>query len=60
MDAKVQRYLPYIFRSFQGFRTKDVKEFHSEQRMELILESKKDRVRLWNCCALSWLYNETN
>lgn len=51
MDAKVQGYLPYIFRSFQGFRTKDVKEFHSEQRMEIILESKPNRVRLCNVCG---------
>jgi transposase len=51
MDAKVPNYLPYIFRSFQGFRTKDVKEFHSERRMELILESEPDRVRLCNACG---------
>jgi len=51
MDAKVRGYLPYIFRSFQGFRTKDIKEYRSEQRMELILESEPDRVRLCNCCG---------
>ena len=39
MDAKVRGYLSYIFRSFQGFRTKDIKEYRSEQRMELILEN---------------------
>lgn len=51
MDAKVQKYLPYIFRSFQGFRTVDVKEFHSERRMELVLESEPDRVRLCDKCG---------
>lgn len=51
MDAKVQGYLPYIFRSFQGFRTKDIKEYRSDNHMELILESNSDRVRLCNCCG---------
>jgi transposase len=51
MDAKVQGYLPYIFRSFQGFQTKDVKEYRLKNHMELILESDKERVRLCNCCG---------
>ncbi len=51
MDAKVSTYLPYIFRCFQGFRTKDVKEFRDEQRLEIHLESESDRVRLCNCCG---------
>lgn len=51
MDAKVPHYLPYIFRSFQGFRTVDVKEFHQDRRMELYLESEEDRVRLCDKCG---------
>jgi transposase len=51
MDAKASGYLPYIFRSFQGFQTVDVKEFRKDCRMELILESNKDRVRLCNRCG---------
>jgi transposase len=51
MDAKAQKYLPYIFRSFQGYQTKDVKEFHTDRRMELILESEPDRIRICNCCG---------
>ena len=51
MDAKVPKYLPYIFRCFQGFQTKDVKEFISTQQMEIHLESEPDRVRLCNCCG---------
>lgn len=51
MDAKVQGYLPYIFRSFQGFQTIDIKEFHSDRRMELILESEPSRVRLCDKCG---------
>lgn len=51
MDAKVQGYLPYIFRSFQGFKTIDIKEFHHERRMELYLESEPDRVRLCDKCG---------
>lgn len=44
-------YLPYIFRSFQGFKTKDIKEFHSEQHMILILEPEEDRERLCRKCG---------
>lgn len=51
MDAKARGYLPYIFRSFQGFQTKDIKEFRKECRMELVLESDKDRRRICNRCG---------
>lgn len=51
MDAEVPKYLPYIFRSFQGFRTKDVKEFISTKQMEIYLESNPERVRLCSCCG---------
>lgn len=51
MDAKVPSYLPYIFRSFQGFRTTDVREFHNTKQMELVLESEPDRVRLCSRCG---------
>lgn len=51
MDAEVPNYLPYIFRSFQGFQTKDIKEFIKTQQMEIVLESKKDRKRLCNKCG---------
>ena len=51
MDAKASNYLPYIFRSFQGFRTVDVKEFRPRQHMDLILESEPERVRICNVCG---------
>ena len=51
MDAEVPKYLPYIFRSFQGFRTTDVREFHQTRQMELVLESEPDRVRLCSRCG---------
>lgn len=44
-------YLPYIFRSFQGFTTRDIKESHSSKHMVLVLESNEDRVRLCRCCG---------
>lgn len=53
MDAKVPGYLPYIFRSFQGFDTVDIKEYRIRNHMEIILRSKKDRVRLCNACGLN-------
>lgn len=51
MDAKVPNYLPYIFRSFQGYIVRDVKEFHSERRMELHLEPEVDKKRLCHYCG---------
>lgn len=51
MDAGTRVYIPYIFKSFQGFQTKDVKEFRKECRMEIVLESNKDRKRICNRCG---------
>ena len=51
MDAKATVYLPYVFRCFQGFQTKDVKEFIPQQRMEIHLESDPDRKPLCNVCG---------
>jgi hypothetical protein len=51
MDAKVSGYVPYIFRSFQGFKTQDVKEYVTESRLEIHLESEEGRDRLCNVCG---------
>ena len=51
MDAKVPKYLPFIFRSFQGYKTKDIKEYHSERRMEVHLKADEDRKRLCHVCG---------
>lgn len=51
MDAKVSHYLPHVFRSFQGFRTKDLKEFVSESRLEIHLEAEDRHVPLCNACG---------
>jgi transposase len=44
-------YLPYIFRSFQGFITRDIKEYHSKKHMELILQPEDGRKRLCRRCG---------
>lgn len=44
-------YVPYIFRQFQGFNVKDLKEHHKRQHMQLILEPAKDRERLCRKCG---------
>lgn len=51
MEAKSSIYVPYIFRSFQGFTVSDIKEFHSQKHMELILSSDPGRVRLCHVCG---------
>ena len=53
MDAKAQFHVPYIFRSFQGFKLRDVKEFIPRSHMELHLESKKSRKRFVRFVAVN-------
>lgn len=48
MEPKAGLYIPQVFRSFQGFEIRDIKEWASERRMELILESKPEREHF--CC----------
>ena len=44
-------YIPYIFRQFQGFKLKDIKEFRKKHHMELHLEAEADRISLCRCCG---------
>jgi transposase len=48
MEAKAEFYIPQVFRSFQGFDIRDIKEYRDTRRMEIILESKPDREHF--CC----------
>src|SRR5580704_6829391 len=48
MEAKAELYIPAVFRSFQGFQVKDIKEFRVRRHMELILESEPNKKYL--CC----------
>lgn len=48
MEAKADLYIPVVFRSFQGFQIKDIKEFRVRRHMELILESEGSRKHY--CC----------
>ncbi len=51
MESKAEIYIPQVFRSFQGFEIKDIKEFRRERRMELHLESKKGREHFCSRCG---------
>lgn len=48
MEAKADLYIPQVFRSFQGFAIKDIKEWREQRRMEIILESTPGRDHF--CC----------
>lgn len=50
MEAKAQIYIPYAFRSFQGFSVVDIKESNVTQEMEVILTGDQDRECLCNRC----------
>lgn len=51
MDAKGSKYLPYVFRSFQGFLVKDIKESIVRRHMQIILEPEPNRARLCDKCG---------
>ena len=44
-------YIPYIFRCFQGFKTKDVRESHARKHMTLILEREENHESLCRTCG---------
>ena len=48
MEPKTELYIPQVFRSFQGFDIKDIKEYRHSRQMEIILESKVSREHF--CC----------
>lgn len=50
MEAKATVYVPYAFRSFQGFSVRDIKESLQSQEMEIVLEGNPDRKPLCNRC----------
>jgi transposase len=51
MDAKASIYIPYAFRSFQGFSVVDIKESVVRKEMEIVLEKVEDKVHLCACCG---------
>jgi transposase len=51
MEPKASVYIPQVFRSFQGFAIKDIKEWRDKRRMELILESKPEREHFCGRCG---------
>lgn len=51
MNAKAEIYIPAVFRTFQGFQIKDIREFRLVERMELILESCPEREHHCDRCG---------
>jgi hypothetical protein len=51
MEPKADLYIPFVFRSFQGFHVKDIKEFRATRHMEIILEAVPEREHLCNRCG---------
>src|ERR1043166_2249900 len=51
MEAKPSIYVPVVFRNFPGFKIKDLKEWRTEKRMEIILEKEPDKVHKCGVCA---------
>jgi len=50
METKAKIYIPAVFRSFQGFEVKDIKEFQSKHVMEIILEPQKGKEHICSVC----------
>lgn len=51
MEPKAELYIPAVFRSFQGFQIRDIREFRSTQRMEFVLESEPGRTHFCDRCG---------
>lgn len=51
MDAKASVYVPYAFRSFQGFSVVDIKESLVSKEMNIVLEKVENKVHLCACCG---------
>lgn len=51
MDAKASIYIPYAFRSFQGFQVSDIKEFQETRHMEIVLEKSPDKIHSCSRCG---------
>jgi transposase len=50
MEAKPSIYVPAVFRNFPGFKVKDLKEYRTEKRMEIILEKDLDKIHYCSAC----------
>lgn len=51
MQAKADMYIPAVFRSFQGFHIKDIKEWRDKRHMDFILESESMREHYCGHCG---------
>ncbi len=51
MEAKASVYVPYAFRTFQGFFVTDIKESIISKEMEIVLTPEADRVCLCSRCG---------
>lgn len=49
--TKASIYIPYVFRSFQGFSVQDIKEFQTERQMEIILVKIPDKKHYCSRCG---------
>lgn len=51
MNSKAQVYVPHFLNAFQGFSVLDLKEYRSEQRMDIILEKKEGKEHFCSVCG---------
>lgn len=50
MEAKPSIYIPVVFKDFPGFKIKDLKEWRTDKRMEIILEKEPNKLHLCSRC----------
>jgi len=51
MNAEASLYIPYAFRSFQGFRVLDIKESQAAKTMEICLQAEEGKTHLCSRCG---------
>lgn len=50
MEARPSIYIPVVFRTFPGFKVRDLKEWRQDRRMEIILDKEEQKVHLCAVC----------
>lgn len=51
MTTKPKSYLPQVFKNFQGFTTRDIKEWREDRRIEIWLEKVDNKVHICDQCS---------
>ena len=55
MEPRAELYIPQVFRNFQGFQVRDIKEWRETEHMELVLEATPGKEHFCSICGCNQL-----